>query len=94
MKIKTQKVIGRNSQHLLFLQGLLQSIKQRGKQQNIPFKIGVADKMANKFDFEIYPNCNEFIAWRVVNKLGAGLWQTWRTEEEIYNTFKLLSLLF
>ena len=94
MKTKTKKVTGLNSQQVLYLQGLLQGVKEGKPQQNIPFRMGLTEKYAGiKFDIEVYPNCNGFIAWRVINFLGAGLWQTWEDEEEIFNTFKGLSLL-
>jgi hypothetical protein len=93
-KIKNKTVTGKNSQQVLYLQGLLQSIKKGNAQKNKPFRIGVTEKYAGlKFDFEIYPNCDGFLVWRVVNTLGEGLWQSWKDEDEIVNSFREMSLL-
>ena len=89
-----KKVIGLNSQQVLFLQGLLQSIKAGRQQQTKSFKIGVTEKYEKiKFDLEVYPNCKGFIAWRVLTTTGKGIFQTWTEPEEIENSFRAMSLL-
>ena len=92
--VKTKKVTGLNSQQVLYLQGLIQSVKAGKSKQNQSFRIGVAEKHTGiKFDLEIYPNCEGFLVWRVVNCLGNGLWQTWQDEDDIVNSFRMMSLL-
>jgi len=94
LKTKTKKVTGLNSQQVLYLQGLLQGVKEGKPQQNIPFRMGLTEKYAGiKFSIEVYPNCKGFLVWRVVNCLGKGLWQTWQDEDEIVNSFRMMSLL-
>ncbi len=92
--MKTKKVIGKNSQQVLFLQGLLQGIKAGEPQQNKSFKLGVAEKHENiKFNLEIYPNCKGFITFRTITEAGEGFWQSWEEPEQIENTFRVMSLL-
>ena len=92
MKNKTVK--GKNSQQVLFLQGLLNSIKAGEQQQNKPFLLGVKEKHAGiNFDLEIYPNCNNFITWRTITTTGEGFWQSWEEPEQIEESFRVMSLL-
>ena len=92
--VKTKKVTGLNSQQLLYSQGLIQNVKAGKPQQNKSFRIGVTEKYEGiQFDLEIYPNCEGFLVWRVVNCLGNGLWQTWQDEDDIVNSFRMMSLL-
>ena len=95
IKAKTKLSGGnKNTQQVLFLQGLLQGIKKGTPQQQIPFKISVVEKYQGiRSQFEIYPNCKGFLSWRVITEVGKGLWQTWGSEEEIENTFRMMSLL-
>lgn len=87
-------VTGKNSQEVLFLQGLLAGIKAGEDQQNKPFTIGVTEKHEGiKADLEIYPNCNGFLCFRFITSAGCGHWQTWREAEEIESTFRVMSLL-
>jgi len=89
-----KKQNNKKSQQLLFLEGLLQSIKKGNSQQNKPFKIGVTEKYEGiKAELEIYPNCKGFLVWRIITSAGCGIWQCWETEEEIEKTFKLFSLV-
>ena len=93
MVIKTKKVIGKNSQQVLFLQGLLQNIKEGKPQQNVTFKINVVDKLGIHFNFEIYPYCKDCLVYRYVYLGSESLWQSWEDEQEIVNTFKSMGLL-
>lgn len=90
MTIKT----GKNNQQLLFLQGMLQGIKQGKPQQNKVIKINVKDKYQDiPFIIEVYPAANNCLPFRVVTSTGKGHWQSWDELDQIENSFKVMSLL-
>jgi hypothetical protein len=81
-----------NQQQLMFLQALLHTKNDNfGKSltvsliephEQIPFKV------------EVYPNTvGEFLAFRVHNSAGTGLWSTWDSEEDIGHWFRNAGLI-
>lgn len=83
-----------NNQQLLFIQALLQGVKE-GRRQKETIKIGVKEKHKGiKFDFEICTNCNNFLTYRTIDSnSNVSLYNTWTEPEEIKNTFRMLSLI-
>jgi hypothetical protein len=80
----------KKSQQLLFLQGLLTSIKSGHKQQNKPFTINCKEKYFNiPVIITVYPNAVNCLPF----KINDGLWSSWADNEHIENTFRMLSLV-
>ena len=80
----------KKSQQLLYLQGLLNSIKSGHKQQNKPYTINCKEKHENiPVIITVYPNAVNCLPF----KINDGLWSSWETEEQITNTFRMLSLV-
>jgi hypothetical protein len=71
----------------------LKTVKD-GVYQNKPITIHVKEKHFNiPFTIEVYPNAKGFLPFRVITSAGTGLWNTWETEEEIYNCFRGWSII-
>lgn len=82
-----------NNQQLLFLQGLLQSIKEGKEQQNKPLIINVREKHEGiPFQIEVYPNAKNCLPYRIINS-GTGLWNTWEDNDQITVAFRIWGII-
>jgi hypothetical protein len=82
-----------NRQQLEFIKGLFSHKPfENGKKTII---INVRDKY-DKHPWKIEVNANtngRFVAYRVINETGKGLWGTWENENHVENWFKIASLI-